>query len=68
MGDVVNLRRIKKLRARAADKQSAENNRVRFGRAADQRASDRLEEARRTASLDGKRLQPTTPDQAGTKR
>lgn len=60
MGDVVNLRRIKRLRARAAEKQEAAENRIRFGRTGSQRTNDRLKGDREAADLDGKRLSNET--------
>jgi Domain of unknown function (DUF4169) len=62
MGDIVNMRQAKKLRARAAEKQTAVENRVRFGRTASQRASDREKHERDTADLDGKRLRGETKE------
>jgi hypothetical protein len=60
MGDIVNLRRIKKLRGRDAKKQDAAENRIRFGRSASQPTTDRLEGVRETVELDGKRLHDET--------
>jgi hypothetical protein len=61
MAEIVNLRRIKKLRARMGARQEAKENRVRFGRTAAERANDRRAAPRDTASLDGKR-RPSPPD------
>ncbi len=61
MGEIVNLRRVKKQRAQAeADAQAAEN-RVRHGRSAAQKRAERLAEQRRQAALDGK-LRQDGPD------
>ncbi|QCI65780.1 DUF4169 family protein [Phreatobacter stygius] len=51
MGDVVNLRRARKSKARAADEMKADANRLRFGATATER---RIERAR--AELEAHRL------------
>jgi Domain of unknown function (DUF4169) len=51
MGDVVNLKRARKQKTRAADEVKADANRLRFGRPWGER---RLEEAR--AELEARRL------------
>ena len=55
MAEIVNLRRVKKQRARAEQAQDAKENRIRHGRTATQKANDARTEQRRQASLDGKR-------------
>ena len=60
MGDIVNLRQIKKLRARAADKQVAAANRARFGRTLADRIADEHRTEREATGLGGKRLVPKT--------
>jgi hypothetical protein len=56
MGEVVNLRRVKKARERAAAAGQAAANRVKFGRTAAEKAADASAEAHRQARLDGKEL------------
>lgn len=58
MGDLVNLNRIRKTRARAERAAVAATNRVAFGRDAAQRADDARETQRRAALLDGVRRKP----------
>jgi len=53
MGDVVNLRRARKERARIEHEKTAEENRLRFGRTKAQREHDRLEREIAERSLDG---------------
>ena len=55
MGEIVNLRRMKKQRARAEHAQAAKENRIRHARTAAQKADDARAEARRQAMLDGKK-------------
>ncbi len=55
MGEIVNLNRVKKQRARAQDAALAEENRVRFGRTGVAKLNDRRAEAARRALLDGVR-------------
>lgn len=55
MGEIVNLRTVKKAQARAEAKQEARENRIRHGRTGAQKANDAREEARRKALLDGKK-------------
>ena len=58
MGEIVNLRRVKKQRARSAAETEAAANRARFGRTKAEREAERLEEERRRAVLDGAALPP----------
>lgn len=53
MGEIVNLRQLKKRRDRDARAAKAAENRVRHGRTGAQKANDRDAEARRIAQLDG---------------
>lgn len=53
MGEVVNLRRARKARARAADAAQASANRAAFGRTKAEKARDEEEAARRDRLLDG---------------
>ncbi len=52
MGEIVNLRRVKKHRERQADAVEAKQNRVRYGRTKAEKANDQRSEERRQASLD----------------
>lgn len=56
MGDLVNLRRVKKQRAREAAAQAAAENRVRYGRNAAAKQADRLERRRSEAEAAGAKL------------
>jgi hypothetical protein len=58
MGEIVNLHRVKKRREREETAVAAQQNRVRHGRTAEQKANDRREEARRKAALDALRREP----------
>jgi hypothetical protein len=53
MGDVINLNRARKDRARAARTVEAEANRAKFGRSKAEKAADSADQARQTALLDG---------------
>lgn len=55
MGDIVNLNKYRKERAREAEKRAARENRVRHGRTGTDKAADRrtLEDAEK--ALDGKK-------------
>ncbi len=53
MGEVVNLRRARKARDRAAEEAQAAANRVAFGRTKAERINDAAVEARRLRALDG---------------
>jgi hypothetical protein len=53
MGEIVNLRQVKKQRERAAAEQRAAENRARHGRTVEARKAERLEQERRQALLDG---------------
>jgi hypothetical protein len=56
MGDVINLNRYRKARARAEKERLAEANRVRHGRTRSEKDGVQREHDRQTAELDGKRL------------
>jgi hypothetical protein len=56
MGEIVNLRRVKKQRERAAAAQAAAENRVRHGRSDAAKQADRKAENRLRAALDGARM------------
>jgi hypothetical protein len=53
MGEVVNLNRARKARARTEAAAQAVTNRVKHGRTGAEKANDRRAEARRQALLDG---------------
>ena len=53
MGEIVNLRSVKKRLVREASKLDAKESRVRHGRTKAELANDRRAEARRAALLDG---------------
>jgi hypothetical protein len=55
MTEIVNLRRVKKLREREDAAATAKQNRVRHGRTTAERANDAREAARRQALLDALR-------------
>ncbi len=62
MGEIVNLNKLRKARARTDGAAQAAANRVRHGRTAAERAADRQAEQRREALLDGaKRDEPSAP-------
>ena len=61
MAEIVNLRRAKKQRQRAADAVAAQQNRVRHGRTGAQQANDRRAEQRRAVALDGIRRDAEPP-------
>jgi hypothetical protein len=55
MGEIVNLRSVKKRLEREAKRAKAKESRVRHGRTKAELANDRRAEVRRTALLDGSR-------------
>jgi hypothetical protein len=55
MAEIVNLRRVKKQRARAAAAQRAAERRIRHGRTAAEKQVDRLEQARHAAAVENAR-------------
>ena len=54
MGEIVNLKQMKKRLARAQEAREAQENRVRFGRTGAQKLNDRREAALRNSLLDAK--------------
>lgn len=56
MGEIVNLQRARKDRARREREAQADANRRRFGRTKAEKTADRDAEARATQALEGKRL------------
>lgn len=55
MADLINLNKARKARERAAAKDKAAENRVRFGRTKGERAVSRLEAERARRDIDGKK-------------
>ena len=55
MGEVVNINRARKAKARAADKAQAATNRDAFGRTKAQKQADAATQDRLTRTLDGAR-------------
>jgi hypothetical protein len=62
MGEIVNLNRVRKARARDTAAATAAANRARHGRTAAERENDRTTEARRQALLDGARRDDAPPE------
>ncbi len=57
MGEIINLNRLRKARARDAAAAAAAENRVRHGRTKAEKARDADEAARRSAALDSHRVE-----------
>ncbi|MBO9376079.1 DUF4169 family protein [Sphingomonas histidinilytica] len=57
MGDVVNLNKARKARARSDAKATAETNRAKFGRTKAEKERDRIEKARADKLVDGAKLE-----------
>lgn len=57
MGDVVNLRRVRKERARMTRERDAEANRLKFGRTKAERQNAGQEHLKQIQSIDGHRLE-----------
>lgn len=53
MAEVINLRQIRKAKARSEKEAAAEENRVRFGQTKAEKACRRLEDEQKAALLDG---------------
>ena len=58
MSEIVNLNKARKAKARAADKASAEANRVRFGRTKAKKDAAKAEVAQLARKLDGAKREP----------
>ncbi len=56
MGEIVNLRRVKKAKARQEDAEAARANRIRFGRNEAEQANDRRARERQERAVGGARL------------
>lgn len=57
MGDVVNLNKARKARARVEARMTADANRAKFGRTKAEKARDRIGKDRAEALLDGAKLE-----------
>ncbi len=64
MGDVINLNRARKARARSAERAAADANRAKFGRTAAERKAEAQARDRIAALLDGARREE--PAASGT--
>lgn len=58
MGDIINLRTVRKNRARAADQQKADANRALHGRSKSEKQAMRDEALRAARLLDGAKREP----------
>jgi hypothetical protein len=56
MGEIVNLRRVKKVRQRQIEADAARENRIRHGRTSAEKANDSRARERQTEAADGARL------------
>ena len=56
---IINLRQVRKRRAREAEATDAAENRIRFGRTRAERERDKLNDTRSRQNLDGHRREPT---------
>ena len=56
MGDIVNLKRVRKLQAREAAAAAAEANRAKHGRTKEQRLQAKAETAQLARTLDGAKI------------
>jgi uncharacterized protein DUF4169 len=61
MAEIVNLRRAKKQKARAAKERDADVNRVRFGTSKSQEKVNSARSDKARADLEGKKLDPDKP-------
>jgi hypothetical protein len=62
MADIINLRQVRKQRARAAEDAQAAANRQRHGRTKGERRAAETEDERRRRDLEGKRLEEMPAD------
>ncbi|HEV7369353.1 DUF4169 family protein [Arenibaculum sp.] len=56
MGDVINLNRFRKQRAKTEREEEAARNRARFGRTKEEKKKEKDELARKNRDLEGKKL------------
>ena len=68
MGNVINLNRFRKQKAKADRKKQADVNRRLHGRTKAERAHDALQKQQLTRSVDGARLEPPAPEPVETER
>jgi hypothetical protein len=61
MAEIINLRRTKKQKARAAEEREAEVNRVRFGTPKSQEKVNSARSDKARSDLEGKKLDPDKP-------
>jgi hypothetical protein len=61
MGEIVNLRRAKKAKARADEERKASLNRVRFGTSKGERKITSARSEKASADLEAKKLDPDKP-------
>jgi hypothetical protein len=61
MAEIVNLKRVRKDKARRDRESEADANRQRFGRTKAEKIADKDAETRARRSLDGKQLEPDKP-------
>lgn len=61
MAEIVNLKRVRKDKARRDRESEADANRQRFGRTKAEKIADKDVETRARRSLDGKQLEPDKP-------
>lgn len=62
MGEIINLNRARKMRAKAQDKVLAAANRVAHGRSKAEKTLSALERERAENQLDGQKLEPKSDD------
>jgi hypothetical protein len=65
MGEIVNLKQVKKRQAREQASAEAAANRAKHGRTAAEKANDQRAEARRQALLDGAKRAPEACQEEG---
>ena len=58
MADIINLKDVRKARARADAETKAAENRVRYGRTREERNRQALEDRRARRELDGSKIEP----------
>jgi hypothetical protein len=61
MGEIVNLNRFRKAKAKAAQEVRAAENRVKFGRTKDEKQKSRAEDEAKARLLDGHKLDKPEP-------
>lgn len=59
MADIINLNKVRKLKARTDAARRADENRIRFGRSKDEKQRERNETAEAAKKLDGHKLDPS---------